>query len=114
MEKRLVEDIAEIRKIIEEKIKGKKLFFTDWYKIGLMRKGISEETFDEVFPQFEKVIAIEIEELKNGAIGYELFYKQSGNLSISIATIPFESKIKIIHLVEYKRSLNHRFKKFKR
>ena len=70
----LIKDISEISKIIEEKIKGKKLIFTSWYKIGIMKKGISENLFSEIFPQFDKVSAIEIEKLKLGDLGYELFY----------------------------------------
>ncbi len=113
-EAKIIEDKSEIDKIIKEKIKGKKLVFTEWYKIGLLRKGIPEEKFDEVFPQFDKVYAIEIEKLKNENLGYELFYRISNNVTISIGTIPKEEDILIIHLIEYKRNLDYRFKKFKR
>lgn len=113
-EVKTIKDKAEIDKIIEEKIKGRKLIFTDWYKIGLLKKGISEDKFNEIFPQFDKVYAIEIEELKKRDWGYELFYKISNNIAISIGTIPKEDDLLIIHLIEYKRSLDYRFKKFKR
>ena len=113
-EVKTIEDKQEINKIIEEKIKGKKLIFTDWYKIGLLRKGISEDRFNEIFPQFNKVSAIEIEEMKKGDLGYELFYKISNNTIISIGTIPKENVLLVIHLIEYKKNLDYRFKKFKR
>src|SRR3989344_4194909 len=98
----IITDKSRIGKIIEEKIKSKRFIFTDWYKAGLLRKGISEEKFDEIFPQFDKVSAIEIERLKKGDLGYELFYKISNNTTISIGTIPKEDSLLIIHLVEYK------------
>ncbi len=107
-------DKQEINKIIQEKIKGKKLIFTDWYNIGIMRKGIPEEKFDEIFPNFDKVEVIEVEKMKKGDLGYELFYKISNNTTFSIATIPKEDTLFVIPLIEYKRSLDHRFKKFKR
>jgi len=110
---RLVEDKSEISKIIEEKIKGKKLIFTEWYNIGILKKGISEEKFNEVFTNFDKISAIEIEKLKKGDFGYELFYKMSNNTTISIGTIPKENVLLIIHLIEYKRDLSQRFKRFK-
>ncbi|MBI2629907.1 hypothetical protein HYW76_02305 [Candidatus Pacearchaeota archaeon] len=112
-EVRIIEDKPEINKIIEGKIKGRKLIFTEWYKIGLLKKGISEERFNEIFPQFDKVYAIESEELKEGDVGYELFYRISGNVTISIGTIPKKENLIIIHLIEYKRNLDYRFKKFK-
>ena len=108
----LVDDKKEIDKIIKEKIRGKKLIFTDWYKIGLLKKGISEEKFNEIFLQFDKISAIEIERLKNN-LGYELFYKISNNITISIGTVPKEKTLLIIHLIEYKRNLDYRFKRFK-
>lgn len=113
-EVKIIEDKQEIEKIIEEKIKNKKIIFTDWYNIGILKKGIPEEKFDEIFPQFDKVYAIEIEELKKGDFGYELFYRISNNLTISIGTIPKEKDLLIIHLIEYKRNLDSRFKKFKK
>lgn len=113
-EARLIIDKSEISKIIEEKIKGKKIIFTQWYKMGILKKGLSEELFSEIFPQFDKVNAIELETLAQGNLGYELFYTISNNTTISIGTIPKEDSLIIIHLIEYKRSLEHRFKKFKR
>jgi len=47
-------------------------------------------------------------------LGYELFYKVSNNTTISIGTIPKENELIIIHLIEYKRNLDYRFKKFMR
>lgn len=108
-EVKIIDDNREITKIIEEKIKSKKLIFTDWYKIGLLKKGISDEKFNEIFPQFDKVFVIEIEKMKGGDLGYELFYRISNN-----TTIPKENILLIIHLIEYKRNLDYRFKKFKR
>ena len=112
-EGKTITDKQEINKIIQEKIKGKKLIFTDWYSVGIMRKGISEEKFDEIFPNFDKVRVIEVEKTKKGDLGYELFYKMSNNTTFSIAMIPKENALFIIHLIEYKRNLDHRFKKFK-
>jgi len=108
-----IKDKQEIDKIIEEKIKGRKLVFTKWYKEGLWKKGIPEDKFNEIFLQFDKVFAIETETLKKGDLGYELFYKMSNNTLFSIGTIPKENNLLIIHLIEYKRSLDYRFKKFK-
>jgi len=70
----IIENKEEIDNIINSKIKNKKIIFTEWYKIGIMRKGISEEKFDEVFSQFEKIDKIERERLKIGDIEYLLFY----------------------------------------
>ena len=112
-EVKIIEDKKEIDKIIKEKIKGKKLVFTDYYWFGIDKKGISHEKVKEIFPQFDKVFAIEIEILKYGDIGYEIFYKISNNISFSIATCPKNNKVLIIHAVEYKRSLEKRIKKFK-
>ena len=109
----LITNKKEITKIISKKIKNKKLIFTEWYKIGILKKGISEEKFKEIFPQFEKVFKIEKEILKQGDIGYELFYKISNNTFISIATIPKNRALLLIHLIEYKRNLDYRFKKFR-
>ena len=67
----------------------------------------------EIFPQFERVIKIEKELLKKGDIGYELFYKLNDNTIFSIATIPKNGKILIIHAIGYKRNLDHRFKRFR-
>ena len=106
----LITDKKEIEKIISEKIKGKKLVFTTHYKLGSANRAISDETVLEIIPKFEKVIAIEIDKLKLGDIGYELFYQISNNLTFSIATVPKEDKVKIIHVVEYRRSLSKRFR----
>ncbi len=109
----LIENEKEIIKVIDSKIRGKKLIFTQWYEVGLLKKGISEDKFNEIFPQLEKVYRIEKETLKQGDIGYELFYKISNNSTFSIGTVPKESTVLIIHLIEYKRNLEYRFKKFK-
>ncbi len=113
-EAKTIEDKQEISKIIEEKIKGKKVIFTNYYYFGIDKRGISHEKVQEIFPQFEKVFAIEIEFLKKGDLGYELFYDLSNNVSFSIATCPQNEKVLIIHAVEYRRSLEKRIKKFKR
>jgi len=110
----LISDKKEIEDIINAKIRGKRLIFTEWYRMGIMRKGIPEEKFNEVFPQFEKVFKIEKEGLKQGDIGYELFYELSNNITFSIATIPKNEALMIIHIVEYKRKLDDRFRKLKR
>lgn len=108
-----IEEKNEINEIIESKIKNKRIIFTDWYRLGLLKKGISEEKFNEIFPQFERIYKIERETLKSGDIGYEFFYKISNNTDFSIGTIPKENKLLVIHLIEYKRSLESRFKKFR-
>ena len=107
----LITNKKEINRIIFEKIKGKKIIFTDYYWYGIDKKGIQHEKVLEVFPQFDKVFEIEKETLKYGDIGYELFYKLSNNTYLSIATCPKNKKILIIHAVEYKRSLEKRFKR---
>lgn len=112
-DRELIEEKTEIDKIIKEKIQGKKLVFTDWYKESILKKGIEHETVLEIFPQFDKVTKIEKEKLKFGDTGYELFYMISNNTTFSIATIPKNDKVLIVHAVEYKRKLDHRFKKFK-
>ena len=113
-EVKTITDEQEINKIIQEKIKGKKLVFTDYYYFGIDKRGLMHEKVLEIFPQFEKVFAIGIETLKFGNLGYELFYEISGNVSFFIATCPKDNKVLIIHAVEYKRSLEKRIKKFKR
>lgn len=102
---------TEIDKIIKEKIKGKKLIFTDYYKFGILKKGIDHKRVLEILPRFDLVFEIEKETLKYGDIGYELFYKLSNNTSFSIATCPKNKNLLIIHAVEYKRSLEKRFRK---
>src|SRR3989338_1279190 len=110
-EVKTINDKEEIDKIIQEKIKGKKLIFTNYYYFGIDKRGLTHERVLEVFPQFDKVIAIEIEALKLGDLGYELFYEMSNNLTFSIATCPKDNNVLVIHAVEYKRNLEKRIKK---
>ena len=107
----LINDKKEIDSIISKKIKGRKLIFTNYYKFGILHKGIEHKKVLEMFPQFEKVFEIEKETLKHGDIGYELFYRLSNNRYFSIATCPKNKKVLIIHAIEYKRSLEKRFKR---
>ena len=107
----IITNKKQIQDIIHKKIKNKKLIFTKYYEFGILKRDIPHEKVLEIFPQFEKVNAIEIEKLKKGNIGYELFYKISNNLYFSIATCPKNKKLLIIHAVEYKRNLEKRFKK---
>ncbi len=109
----IIDKLEEIQDIINNKIKGKKLVFSDWYEKGILKRGIAHERVIEIFPQFQKVTKIEKELLKFGDMGYELFYALSNNLTFSIATCPKDKNVLIIHAVEYKRSLEKRFKKFK-
>jgi hypothetical protein len=106
-------DKKEIDKIINEKIKGKKIIYTDYYYFGIDLKGISHEFVEELFPQFDKITVIETERLKFGDMGYELFYSLSNNVTFSIATCPKDREVLVIHAVEYKRKLEKRFKKFR-
>lgn len=108
----VINNKKEIEKIISEKIKGKKLIFTKYYRVSIAEKGIEHENVLEILPQFEKVSEIEKERLKYGDMGYELFYNLSNNIYFSIATCPKDDKLLIIHAVEYKRSLDKRLKKF--
>lgn len=112
-EVKTIENKEEIIKIIKEKISGKKIIFTEYYWFGIDKKGISHEKVKEIFPQFDKVFAIETEILRKGDKGYELFYKLSNNTSFSIATCPKNNNVLIIHAVEYKRNLEKRIKKFR-
>ena len=105
-----IEDKKEIEKIINEKIKNKEINLTQNYRIRTAMRDISDEKVMEIFPQFDKVFAIEKKVLKYGDVGYELFYKLSNNVTFSIATCPKEKKIDFIHAIEYKRSLAKRFK----
>jgi hypothetical protein len=107
----LITDKKEIDKIISEKIKGKKIIFTKYCDMSLAEKGLTHEKVLEVLPQYDKVQEIEKEILKHGDLGYELFYKMSNNTYFSIATCPREKDVLIIHAVEYKRSLEKRFKR---
>lgn len=108
----MVETIAdkrEIEKIIAEKIKRKNLVFTRHYRMRAAWRGISDEKVTLVFPQFEKIIAIEKKIPKKGDTGYELFYRLDEETTFSIATVPADKKIFIIHAIEYHRSLGRRF-----
>lgn len=107
----LIKDKKEIEKIINEKIKGKNFVYTSYYYIRLDERGMKHEKVKEVLLQFDKVFAIEKEKLKFGDIGYELFYQIKDNETFSIATVPKEEKVKIIHAIEYKRSLGKRLNK---
>ena len=104
-------DKKEIEKIISEKIKDKKLIFTKYYYLSIAQKGIEHKKVLEIFPQFDKVDAIEKEILKYGDIGYELFYDLGSNNHFSIATCPKNKELLIIHAVEYKRRLDKRLKR---
>ena len=107
----LISEKREIQKVISENIKGKKLIFTNYYRFGILKKGISHEKVLEIFPQFDKVFEIEKDKLKYGDFGYELFYKLSNNTSFSIATCPKGRNLLIIHAIEYKRNLEKRFRR---
>ena len=109
----IIEDKREIYEIINEKIKGKRLVFTDWYKEGILKRGIEQDEVMKVFYQFEKVNRVEKEKLSKGDIGFELFYKVGDYTTFSIATIPKNEKLLIVHAIKYKRNLDYRFKKFK-
>ena len=78
--------------------------------MGILRKGIEHKKVLEIFPQFDKVFEIEKDTLKYGDLGYELFYKLSNNTYFSIATCPKDKNLLIIHAIEYKRSLERRFR----
>lgn len=106
----IIKDKKEIDKIITEKIKGKWLNFTRHYRIKASWRGIPDERVLEIFPQFEKIFAIDIKTLKYGDIGYELFYKLSNSITFSIALCPIGKKLDLIHAIEYKRSLGSKFK----
>ena len=105
----IITNKAEINKIVAEKIKGRKLIFTKYYQLSIAKKGLTHERVLQVFPEFDRIVAIEKEILK-GDVGCELFYYLDNNTSFSIATIPKGNKVLIIHAVEYKRDLRYRFK----
>ena len=107
----LIKDKKEIIKIIDEKIKERKLNFTQYFRWRTSLRGISDEKVLEIFPQFDKVFAIEKKMLKYGDTGYELFYGLSNNITFSIALCPQENKLDLIHAIEYKRSLERRFRR---
>ncbi len=105
----LITDKKEIDKLISDKIKGKRLIFTNYYKFGLLKKDIEHDSVLKIFSQFDKMFEIEKDRLKHGDIGYELFYRLSNNIYFSIATCPKNNKVLIIHAIEYKRDLERRF-----
>ncbi len=106
----LITDKREIDEIIAQNIQDKRLVFTQNFRIRNAMRDITDERALEVFSQFEKVFAIEKKLLKQGDIGYELFYSLSNNITFSIATIPKGNNLLLIHAIEYKRSLGKRFK----
>jgi|SRR3989338_5001705 len=106
----LIRDKQEIYEIITQNIKGKKLIFTQNFRIRNAMRDISYEMVLKVFPQFDKVFAIEKKLLKFGDTSYELFYNLSNNITFSIATITKGNDVLLIHAIEYKRSLGKRFK----
>lgn len=106
----IITDKNSINAIITDKLKGKNIIFTKYYRLGIAQKGLSHERVLQIFPQFDKVIAIEGEAMNRGDIGYELFYSLSNNITFSIATIPKNGSLLIIHAVEYMRDLRYRFK----
>ena len=108
---KLVTEKKEIEKIINDKIKGRKLIFTSYYYLGIDKKGISHDKVLNIFQNFEKVSFIEIKSLKYRDIGYELFYKIDEDITFSIATCPRNESILLIHAIEYKRDLKKRLKK---
>lgn len=106
----LIKNIKEINKIINERIRNKKIVYTRYYRIRLAEKGLEHERVLEIFPQFNKVFAIEKEKLGFGEIGYELFYQLSNNITFSIATVPKKDAVEIVHAIEYRRSLGKRLR----
>ena len=88
---KLIEVKTEIDKIINEKIKGKKLIFTDWYQEGILKRGIEHEKVLEIFPQFDKVTKIEKEKQKFGDMSYfiSLLIVRPFLLRLSQKTIKF-------------------------
>ena len=78
-----------------------------------MKRNIPHKRVLEIFPRFDKVEKIERDVLKFGDIGYKLFYYLSNNVKFSIATCPKDKNLLIIHAVEYKRSLEKRFRNIK-
>lgn len=107
---KLILDKKEIEDIISKCIKNKKIVFTANYRIRAAMRDISDEKMLQIFPQFEKVFAIEVKKLRYGDEGYELFYSLGNNITFSIATCPKGKRLLIIHAIEYKRSLAKRFK----
>ena len=112
-DRELIDNNTEIEIIIKEKIKGKRLIFIDYYYQGILKRGIDHEKVLEIFPQFDKVTKIEKEKQKRGEMGYELYYSLNNNTMFSVATVPKNDKVIIIHAIEHKRKLDYRFRKFK-
>jgi len=106
----LIKDKKDIEILINKKIKGKRFIYTNYYYIRLDERGIEHKKVIEILPQFDKVFAIEKEKLKFGDIGYELFYKLDESTTFSIATVPKDENVEIIHAIEYKRNLGKRFR----
>ena len=106
----LINNKKGIEKIINEKIKNKKINFTKNFCWRNAMRGISNNKVLEIFPQFDKIIAIEKKILKFGDIGYELFYSLSDDITFSIALCPVRNHINFVHAIEYKRSLAKRLK----
>ena len=106
----LIKDKKEIEKIINEKIKGKRLNFTQHYRVKGAWRGIPDEKVLKIFPQFNKVFVIQKKKLKFGDFGYELFYDTGNNITFSIAICPVNGRIDVIHAIEYKRSLKYKFR----
>lgn len=86
----LITDKKEIDKIIEKKIKGKKIVFTNYYYLRLGERGLEHEKVRKILLWFDKIFAIEIDMLKFGDRGYELFYDLGSDVTFSIATVPKE------------------------
>lgn len=105
----LIRDRAQIDEIIDRYLRNKKIIFTQNFQLRNAMRDIADEKVLEVFPQFERVFAIEKKLLKQGDTGYELFYSLSNNLTFSIATIPKGDNLLFTHAIEYKRNLGKRF-----
>ena len=105
----LIRDKKEIDNILNG-MTGKKLVFTRYYRLRLAERGLEHSTVENIFPQFDKVFAIEKDQLKFGDTGYELFYQMSNNVTFSIAIIPRKDRLEIVHAVEYKRNLSKRLR----
>jgi len=106
----LIKDKDKIERIIADNIRDKELIYTRNYRIRNAMRDISDERVLEVFPQFNKVFAIEKKILRYGDVGYELFYGLSNNITFSIATCSKGNRLELIHAIEYKRNIGKRFK----
>ncbi len=105
----IIKNKKEIDEIIVEKIKWKKVYLTDHCINRAMWRGIDEEKIFSVLPRFDKVFVIETKILKYGDEGYELFYELGRNNYFAIAMIPEADRLKIVHVIEYKRNIKQRF-----